>query len=152
MIRTVIHLLLVAAIAFCPTVCGPGLCASSGQWSVPCDDLAECKHSCDEEDSHEHPDHHPSSPSDHAPCDGAPCEHAPCNGGCQCICGGATVSDSAELDTLLRLPPSPDLMVAPAGEADLRATHRPGPDHTAPGDDSAPSGRAIRCMHCSLLC
>ncbi len=142
MIRKVLHLLLITAIIVCPNLCRPGLCALAGGYSAPCDCLAECEHRCDEGDSREHPDHQPLPPSDHDPCEGR----------CQCICGGAILSDSAELDFVLLLAPAFDSMANVGEIHDSLTTHRPRPDQTAPDDDGAPSGRAIRCLHSSLLC
>jgi len=152
MIRKVLHLLLITAIIVCPIVCRPGLCALVGGCSVPTDCVAECGHSCHDEGPHEHPAHHPLPPCDHDPRDQTPCDHNPCEGQCQCICGGAILPDAAELDFLLLLTPAPGSMATSGGVHDSLATQRPRPDQTAPDDDGVPSGRAIRCLHSSLLC
>jgi len=142
MARKLLHLLLITAIFLCPITCGPGLCSSAGQCSLPHDCACECGHPCDEEGPNEHPDQCPLSP----------CDHDPCQDCCQCICGGAILPDSVELDVVLLLTPSFDSMATSGGIHDLLATHRPRPDQTAPDDDGAPSGRAIRCLHSSFLC
>lgn len=175
MARKLLHLLLVTAIVVCPIGCRPGLCALADGCSVPRDSFAGCEHPCDEEGPHEHPGHHPLPPCSHSSCDHnsvdeqgayehlehhpfpptdrAPCDHNPCEGRCQCICGGAILSSSAELDFELLLIPAPDSMAAWCGIHDSLATHGLGPEQTAPDDDDgALSGRAIRCLHSSLLC
>jgi len=147
MARRVLHLLLIAAIIACPIGCRPGLCALGDGCGLPHDFVAECGHSCDGGHSHEHSDHQPLPPRDDDPCD-----HKPCQDSCQCICGGAILPGSAELDVVLLLTPSFDSMATVGDILDSLATHRLCPNQTAPDDDAAPSGRAIRCMHCSLLC
>lgn len=144
--RKVLHLLLITAIFACPITCGPGLCAFAGQCSAPSDCCAGCEHHGDERGAHEHSHHHPSPPSDDNPCD-----HAPCQDRCQCICGGAILPDSAKQDVVLLLMPSFDSMATSGGSHDFLASHRPCPEQAAPDDDGVPSGRAIRCLHSSLL-
>ena len=148
MFARVLHILLIAMLLICPTVCGQGMCrcALGGDAVSDRDDAPEtcanrqCGDTCRQN----------SQPREPVPAPVQPCQD-PCED-CQCICGGATVEEAPQVLLLLTLVQPPDVWTIDA------SAEFPSPwpyAFAVPGMDEASgalSGRSIRCRHMSFLC
>jgi hypothetical protein len=116
MIRKLIHLLLIAMILTCSSVCRVGLCGFGCCSSVDqsCVDVASAgtPHCC-EEKAKEHSDSRPGTPSDRE------CPSRNGTGSCNCLCGGAVVVEPYEDGHVRALLSSPLDVVAVAGDSTL---------------------------------
>lgn len=143
-----LHILLIAMLVVCPTVCGQGLCrCAQGGDAVSDRDGApktcanrQCGDTCRQK----------SQPREPVPAPVQPCQE-PCED-CQCICGGATVEEAPQVLLLLTLVQPLDVWMIDASVGfPMLLRHA----FAVPGLDEAPgalSGRSICCRHMSFLC
>ncbi len=146
MVRTALHLLLMAAIFCCPLRCQGNDCAPNTECSHRASSIENaCDRCCQAGSSNSHPsDCKEASKSDRPSKHGPPCEHH-----CQCICEGAVfVSGNEELkqrglDALLN-----DLSSSVASLNEQLARRKTGMIDLR----LAQSGREMRILHASYLC
>ena len=158
MIRLATHILLIAAMLTCPFVCRQGLCGCAGAEMVsdldcPQDipqssDIPPCCRKHASGCSGEAPASLPVGTSDDTqqrPCD-EPCDDW------QCICGGAILKHSFDLDRLFRIGPAFDSHLRASATNEYCGTGQHPLLEFLRADGLVNSGRDICSMHMSFLC